>query len=92
MKKLLKQIDDLEQSLRNHMETETQKAERYNEENSIPFDDFTEDENGKKTIGILYPENVAPELDMAIHHLHEAWHNLTNHVKDKTTWKNTASK
>jgi len=46
-------------------------AEEYCIEANLPFDDFTEDENGNKR-GIVYPENVAPELDNAIGSLEEA--------------------
>lgn len=50
-------------------------AEEYCIEANLPFDDFTEDEHGNKR-GIVYPENVAPDLDNAIGSLDEAWHSL----------------
>jgi hypothetical protein len=50
-------------------------AEDYALEHNEPFDDFTEDEDGNKR-GIMYPENVAPELDNAIGFLDEAIQDL----------------
>ena len=52
-------------------------AEEYAEEHNLPFDDFVEDDEapgGER--GVMYPENVAPDLDNAISRLEEAWGEL----------------
>ena len=49
-------------------------AEDYAIEHNLPFDDFVE-VDGRES-GIMYPENVAPDLDNAITSLDEAWKSL----------------
>lgn len=54
-------------------------AEEFAIEHNYPFDDYVEDEyapDGQR--GVMYPENVAPDLDMAVSLLDDAWAHLQN--------------
>lgn len=50
-------------------------AEDYAEEHHEPFDDYVETDGVMR--GIMYPENVCPDLDMAIGSLDEAYQSLS---------------
>lgn len=71
-------LDVCEEELRTIMLDEMDRAEEVAARQGIwAFDEILDDGQG-----IVYPENVNSELDMAIHNVHEAWKNLQEVIKN----------
>ena len=70
-------ITEVNDTLRCLMLDLMDEAEDYAEEHNLPFDDFVEDSSAPGGVrGVMYPENVSPDLDNAITSLEQAWCDL----------------
>jgi len=68
---ILLAIWNLDDTLRCCMSDAMEAAEAEVEKGNGRYDDYSEQDDGTK-IGIVYAENAAPEIDMAIHFVGEA--------------------
>lgn len=69
---VLGKLAEIEQEMASIIMDAMDAAEQRCIDEDLPFDDFTEDEDGSKR-GIMYPENCAPEMDHARSLVQEAW-------------------
>lgn len=64
IEKMIATLEALDSNLMCEICDEQAYAEWQVEEQGLTYDDFTEDEDGNE-VGIVYPENAAPDLDGA---------------------------
>lgn len=75
LKDILEDIGKLEMELRDILVDKVDAAEEVNARLGGRWDDMVEQEDGTE-VGVLYFENVAPHIDMAVHNLFEAGQEL----------------